>query len=500
MATTPYDDQVNMARSTSSISIASRSSNIDISSSPLSPSNSNDSGTSHPSPSSSSSPSSGHSMSLIDRIKNFSFGRFKKNSTNKLPSINITTSEAVGVTPNCSSFDASIPSTSKLLPNTVMFDNGERKQQQNNKIRKSRNIFSHLCTSNSHESEGETSIIHCTSGANNLNPSEISLPSSSSSTNGQVSRPLYPTNLMILDNADEGQMESPHSSLPVVNLPNQISSNNNLLYNTDERRIEIIAVDGQNSTDALPRSPDFNKALRSQHLATSPYPYLAKWNEPTTSSLLQPITVSTTVHPSAISASNFNCIPNFNKNTVDEKNGVKHRHTRIHTQIDFVHCFVPDLLEITNFPFYWGKMDRYEAEKLLENKPEGTFLLRDSAQEDHLFSVSFRRFHRSLHARIEHSNKQFSFDSHDPGVFSSPNIYALIEHYKDPNHCMFFEPMLTIRLNRNFPFSLQHLARATICSNTTYDAVQQLHLPKRLKVYLQEYHYKLKVNERRFDN
>lgn len=41
---------------------------------------------------------------------------------------------------------------------------------------------------------------------------------------------------------------------------------------------------------------------------------------------------------------------------------------------------MPDLQRITNCGFYWGVMDRYEAEELLETKPEGTFLLRDSMQ------------------------------------------------------------------------------------------------------------------------
>ena len=35
---------------------------------------------------------------------------------------------------------------------------------------------------------------------------------------------------------------------------------------------------------------------------------------------------------------------------------------------------------------------RYEAEALLEGRPEGSFLLRDSAQDEYLFSVSFRRY------------------------------------------------------------------------------------------------------------
>ncbi|CAL8111189.1 unnamed protein product [Orchesella dallaii] len=170
-----------------------------------------------------------------------------------------------------------------------------------------------------------------------------------------------------------------------------------------------------------------------------------------------------------------------------------------HSQVDYIHYLVPDLKEITNCSFYWGKIDRYEAEKLLEGKPEGTFLLRDSAQEEYLFSVSFRRYGRSLHARIEQWNNQFSFDSHDPSVYSSPTVTGLIEHYKDPSCCMFFEPMLTTPLHRNFPFDLQHLARAALCSHLTYDSISKLPLPKSLKMYLKEYHYKQRVRIRRLE-
>ncbi|KAF5287931.1 hypothetical protein FQA39_LY15601 [Lamprigera yunnana] len=174
--------------------------------------------------------------------------------------------------------------------------------------------------------------------------------------------------------------------------------------------------------------------------------------------------------------------------------------TGCHTQVDFIHCLVPDLLNITNCSFYWGKMDRYEAERLLDGKPEGTFLLRDSAQEEFLFSVSFRKYGRSLHARIEQWNHKFSFDSHDPGVYTSETVCGLIEHYKDPSSCMFFEPMLTWPLHRNFTFSLQHLCRAVVVSKLEYDNINQLQLPKSLKSYLKEYHYRQKVRVERFDD
>ena len=219
-------------------------------------------------------------------------------------------------------------------------------------------------------------------------------------------------------------------------------------------------------------------ALRNQlALTVSPYPYLARWGE------VQELT------PGFL---NRFCVRSDSSQVVNDCQ-------QIHTQIDYIHCLVPDLLQITNCSFYWGKMDRYEAERLLDQKPEGTFLLRDSAQEEHLFSVSFRRFDRSLHARIEQWNHRFSFDSHDPGVFASNTVCGLIEHYKDPTHCMFFEPMLTIPLHRNFTFSLQHLSRAVINSRLTYDTIHSIQLPKRLKNYLKEYHYKQQVRVRRLD-
>ncbi|XP_048025949.1 suppressor of cytokine signaling 5a isoform X3 [Megalobrama amblycephala] len=169
---------------------------------------------------------------------------------------------------------------------------------------------------------------------------------------------------------------------------------------------------------------------------------------------------------------------------------------KVHTQIDYIHCLVPDLLKITALPCYWGVMDRYEAEALLDGRPEGTFLLRDSAQEDYLFSVSFRRYGRSLHARIEQWNHNFSFDAHDPCVFHAATVTALLEHYKDPSACMFFEPLLTVPLHRTFPFGLQSLARAAICNGITYDGIGALPLPPALQDYLREYHYKQRVRVR----
>ncbi|XP_051919942.1 suppressor of cytokine signaling 4 [Hippocampus zosterae] len=161
-----------------------------------------------------------------------------------------------------------------------------------------------------------------------------------------------------------------------------------------------------------------------------------------------------------------------------------------HTEDSGSYILVPDLLQINNSSCYWGVLNRFEAEELLEGQPEGTFLLRDSAQDEFLFSVSFRRYSRSLHARIEQNGKRFSFDVRDPCMYRDVSVTGLLRHYSDPATCLFFEPLLSQPLPRTFPFPLQHLCRAVICSVTTYQGIQKLPLPPQLRNYLCQYHIK----------
>lgn len=80
-------------------------------------------------------------------------------------------------------------------------------------------------------------------------------------------------------------------------------------------------------------------------------------------------------------------------------------------------------------------------------------------------------------------------------VFSALTVTELIEHYKEPSRCLFFEPQLTTPLARTFVYSLQHLCRAAICAQLhDYSHIDQLPLPHRqFSDYLKEYHYKHKV-------
>ncbi|KAF3814393.1 hypothetical protein GH733_017551, partial [Mirounga leonina] len=100
--------------------------------------------------------------------------------------------------------------------------------------------------------------------------------------------------------------------------------------------------------------------------------------------------------------------------------------------------------------------------------------------------------HRPLHAQTEQWNHKFSFDAHDPCVFHSSTVTGLLEHYKDPSSCMFFEPLLTRSLNRTFPFSLRYIWQAM----TTCDGIDGLPLPSVLQDFLKECHYTPKARVR----
>ncbi|KAM4019949.1 suppressor of cytokine signaling 4-like isoform 1-T4 [Anomaloglossus baeobatrachus] len=147
---------------------------------------------------------------------------------------------------------------------------------------------------------------------------------------------------------------------------------------------------------------------------------------------------------------------------------------------------IPELLAATSLPYYWGALNKHQADILLLGRTDGTFLLRNSSQDGCAFAVTFRRRGRTRHARVQYRGQHFSFHW---GSFHSASIRHLLEHYNDPRSCTFFEPLLSVPLNRTNPISLQELCRASINALIPNERIERLPVPKAMKDYLWEYHY-----------
>ncbi len=52
--------------------------------------------------------------------------------------------------------------------------------------------------------------------------------------------------------------------------------------------------------------------------------------------------------------------------------------------------------------WYWGPLNWNAAEQKLSNKPDGSFLVRDSSDDRYILSLSFRSQGMTHHTRIEH--------------------------------------------------------------------------------------------------
>ncbi|GAV05079.1 hypothetical protein RvY_15261 [Ramazzottius varieornatus] len=85
-----------------------------------------------------------------------------------------------------------------------------------------------------------------------------------------------------------------------------------------------------------------------------------------------------------------------------------------------------ELHKLAKCGWYWGPITRSDAEQKLLDKPDGTFLVRNSLDQNYILSLSFRSLGQSLHARIEYSNGRFSFCPRlDEETF--PSVVDLVE-------------------------------------------------------------------------
>jgi len=160
------------------------------------------------------------------------------------------------------------------------------------------------------------------------------------------------------------------------------------------------------------------------------------------------------------------------------------------------------LVALNESGFYWGAMDGADAQRRLRDEPVGTFLVRDSSDRRHVFSLSLRTACGPTSVRIQLRDSDFQLDS-DERQAGAPRfacVLDLLEFYARSGggaRC-WIEPgkaraslLLTRPLRHPSVPSLQHLCRKTIHGCLRGHDPDSLKLPSKLQDFLREYPYQL---------
>ncbi|XP_018588280.1 suppressor of cytokine signaling 3-like [Scleropages formosus] len=154
--------------------------------------------------------------------------------------------------------------------------------------------------------------------------------------------------------------------------------------------------------------------------------------------------------------------------------------------------------------FYWGPMSGKEANSLLGPEPAGTFLVRDSSDRRHFFTLSVKTASGPKNLRIQCDGTTFFLQSDPKSSQAAPRfdcVLKLVHHYMPPRgnvngggpRSTYFihsgsekVPLELLRpLSTNLS-SLQHLCRKTVNGHLDISGKRD-QLPLPLKEFLQEY-------------
>ncbi|KAM6957012.1 suppressor of cytokine signaling 3a [Aplochiton taeniatus] len=157
--------------------------------------------------------------------------------------------------------------------------------------------------------------------------------------------------------------------------------------------------------------------------------------------------------------------------------------------------------------FYWGAVSGKEANAMLASEPSGTFLLRDSSDNRHFFTLSVKTSSGTKNLRIQCDTGTFFLQTDPKSVQSIPRfdcVLKLVHYYMPLNKAVspvgnthggnaYFIytgaekiPLELLRPLSSSMSSLQHLCRKTVNGHLDISGKRD-QLPHTLKEFLQEY-------------
>lgn len=149
--------------------------------------------------------------------------------------------------------------------------------------------------------------------------------------------------------------------------------------------------------------------------------------------------------------------------------------------------------------FYWGAISGKEANVMLASESTGTFLIRDSSDNRHLFTLSVKTMSGTKNLRIQCDASSFFLQTDPKNIQSVPHFDCILKlvHYYMPqskrggNMYYIFSGGEKIPLELIKPLScslstLQHLCRKTVNGQLDISSKRE-QLPHTIKDFLQNY-------------